>query len=458
MSQLLERLDKFIWGPVTLLFMAGVGIYFTFRTGFFQIFNIKDIFSQTIGSAFKKKNKSDKNSISPFAATATALAGTMGTGNIVGIATALVAGGAGAIFWMWVSSFFGMMTKYAEIVLAVHFRTKNQKGENVGGPMYYIENGLGKRWLAVLFAVFCIIASFGIGNMTQVNSIVLSMNSSLNTNNLIIGIIVALFAGIALIGGVKRIAGITSAIIPFLSIFYFVGSAVALIINADKLPQAFNQIITEAFDIKAVSGGVFGYAFLNSVRLGFSRGVFSNEAGLGSAPIAHAASAQTSPVKQGMWGIFEVFLDTVVVCTITALVIITSGMLDTTYDGAGLTLASYSQSLGSFASYFLMFSIVLFAFATIIGWAYYGEKSVEYLSGNKNMILLYRCVYIACIVIGSVMSLNTVWCISDIFNGLMAIPNLIAVTVLSPVVISLTKDYKKGLSKGKSMKKSPESK
>ncbi len=438
--QINKQINDIIWGPAVLILFVAVGAYFSIRTNFLQLTKIKLIWQNTLGSIFKSKNKT-LGGISPFAATATALAGTMGTGNIVGIATALALGGVGAIFWMWVSAFFGMMTKYAEIVLAVKYRQKNENGEYIGGPMYYIQNGLNQKIPAILFSIFCVLASYGIGNMTQINSISQSLNNTFNIPYIITGIVIAGVIFAVIIGGVKRIASFTTAIIPILSIFYLVGCAVALALNFEKIPDAFSMIISEAFNMQSLGGGIFGYVMVNAMKYGFSRGVFSNEAGLGSAPIIHAATQNKEPAKQGMWGIFEVFVDTIIVCTLTALVIITSGAMESGENGAALTTLAFESTLGSFAGIFISISITLFAFSTIISWSFYGEKSIEYLWKNKKAVLIYRLSFVLCVVIGAVLELKTVWEISDTLNGFMALSNMYAIILLSKTVIECTKSY-----------------
>lgn len=436
-----DKLNSVVWGPMMLILMISIGIYFTIRLKFFQVRKFKSVIKETIGNIFDKSEKS-KDGISPFKSATTALAGTIGTGNIVGVSTALVSGGVGAVFWMWVSSFFGMMTKYAEIVLALHYRQRNDKGEIVGGPMYYIEKGLGQKWLAILFSIFCAIAGFGIGNMTQINSMSESLNIAFGVDKLVVGIVVAVVVGLVIIGGVKRISNVTATIIPVFGILYIVGALVVIFVNIEQIPNAFLQIFKQAFNFQSVGGGVFGYGIMKSMQYGFSRGVFSNEAGLGSAPIAHSASNAKTEVHQGLWGIFEVFFDTIVMCTLTALVIITSGVLDSGLNGANLTTVAFSKVFGDSAFIILSVSISLFAFATLIGWCYYGEKSVEYLFKNsKSAVLIYRFIYIILIVVGAVMQLDLVWNISDTMNGFMAIPNLVALVCLSKKVITITKKY-----------------
>ncbi|WP_197068307.1 alanine/glycine:cation symporter family protein [Candidatus Soleaferrea massiliensis] len=438
-------LNDFIWGPFMLVLLVGTGVYLTFRTGFFQISKFGTVMKNTIGTLFsrKKKDKSDQN-LTPFQAVSTALAGTIGVGNIAGIATAIVMGGPGAIFWMWISAFFGMMTKYAEVVLSIKFRETNEKGQHIGGPMYYIEKGLHMKWLACIFAVLCTLASFGIGNMTQSNTIADAVQSNFQIPPYITGVVIAVIAGLVIIGGIKRIGKVTSAIVPFMAIFYLIGCIIVLVTNIGNIPSAFGMIFEGAFDFSALAGGVGGYVIMNAMRYGIARGVFSNEAGLGSAPIAHAASNTREPVKQGMWGVFEVFIDTIVTCTFTALVILTSGLWDGGKDGAALTTAAFTQHLGSFGGMIVTIAIIFFALSTILGWSYYGERSLGYLSKDNQVVLfIYRVIFIFFIVVGSTMKLDLVWNIADTLNGMMAIPNLVALIGLSGVVIKLTKDYRK---------------
>lgn len=462
--QWIEQANQFIngiiWGPVLLILLAGSGLYFSLRTGFFQVRRSGEICRCTLGSLFGKNKdktkKKDKNAITPFQAMTTALAGTLGTGNLVGVATAIVLGGPGAVFWMWISAFFGMMTKYAEVLLSIKYRKKGEDGNWRGGPMYYLRDGLGVKWLAGLFAVFCILASFGIGNMAQANSAVGALKSAFGLSPMLTGVIIAVIIAFIVIGGIKRIAQITEKFIPFMAIFYILGALVVLVINAGRLPEAFSLIFEGAFRLEAVGGGAAGYVMVNAFRYGFARGVFSNEAGLGSAPIAHAAADTDSPVRQGMWGIFEVFTDTIVMCTLTTLVILTSGIWDGGLDGIALTSEAFSQTLGDFATYFIGISTVFFAVSTIVSWSYYGERCVEYLFKRKQMILFYRIIFILLIVVGSNISLRAVWDISDTLNGLMAIPNLIGVIGLSGVVVSATKEYVRDRNKERAREKTGE--
>lgn len=438
-----SRLNGLVWGPAMIAFMMLAGLYFTVGTGFFQFSRFRLWISETLFAIFRDKtvrDKRDPHTISQFQALSTALAGTIGTGNIVGVATAIVAGGTGAIFWMWVSAFVGMMTKFAENVLGNYYRYKDKKGAWVGGPMVYIERGLHCRWLAVLFALFCTVASFGIGNMTQANSIAGALTSSFSVSPLSIGILVALLAGLVILGGVRRIASVTEKFVPFAALFYIAGGLAILVINRQRIPEALSSIFTGAFSLRAAGGGAGGYAMMHAIRFGVARGIFSNEAGLGSSVIVNSASNVKEPVRQGMWGIFEVFADTIVMCTITALVILSSGALSDGKDGAALSIAAFSEGLGEFGSLFVSLAITCFAFATILGWAYYGERAVEYLFGRKS-VFLYKLVYICMTCVGCVADLKLVWSISDTFNGLMAVPNLIAILLLSGKVFSLTKEY-----------------
>jgi len=441
-------LNDFVWGPVVISFMVGIGVYFTVFTKFFHIRHFGYILKSTIGNLKKASNKDEKN-ISPFQAVSTALAGTIGTGNIAGVATAIVSGGPGAIFWMWISAIFGMMTKYAEIVLAVKYRTVNEKGEYSGGPMHYIEKGIGVRWAAVLFASLCVLASFGIGNMAQSNSIAEAMYEAFDVPPYISGILVSVICGFVLLGGVKRISKIAEKIVPFMALFYMLGSAFFLILNASQIMPALFLIIKSAFNPQSTVGGIMGYTVKQAMHFGISRGVFTNEAGLGSAPIAHACSSNKDPVTQGMWGIFEVFFDTIIMCTVTTLVILTANggtLWQSGLDGTVLTTKAFSTCFGEYGTIFIAISIVFFAIASVLGWALYGEKSILYITkGRGSALVLYRSIFIAMLIVGATVNLQTVWSISDTLNGLMAIPNLIALLVLSPVVIKITNNYIKNL-------------
>lgn len=575
-----NAVNGFVWGIPMLVLLIGTGVYMTIRTKFFQVSHAKKVTDSTILAVFKKKSVTktkDKKAISQFQALTTALAATIGTGNIAGVATAIAIGGPGAVFWMWVSAFFGMMTNYSENVLGIYFRRKNKDGEWSGGPMYYLQDGLKEKKglsaiakpLAVLFAVFCILASFGIGNMTQVNSISGAMTTNFNIPTLVTGIVLAIIAALVIVGGIKRIGQVTEKLVPFMAIAYVVGALIIFFMNIDQIPYVFGSIFKDAFNFTAIGGGVGGYIVMRAITMGFKRGVFSNEAGLGSSVMVHSASDVKEPVKQGMWGIFEVFFDTIIVCTLTAFVLLSSSSnamtmdeafknitTDTTYfqisdtsdyDGEvnlidadynmvfspesdsngntfvqttgsgqklsiygkdyylpeiktqatgegdyiytnimsvkanpktdsdgnaildengnpeilslnfnkveGVSLVTYAFSLrfGNIAGQFLTIAILLFAFSTVLGWSYYGTKSVEFLFGTKATII-YKVVFVLFIVVGATMSLQLAWDISDTLNGLMAIPNLIGVLALSGTVIAITKNWVKRELKGEKLK------
>ena len=559
-------INGFVWGIPMLVLIIATGIYMTVRTGFFQITKIKHWANETFLAIFKKKSVTktkEKKAISQFQALSTALAATIGTGNIAGVATAIAVGGPGAVFWMWLSAFFGMMTNYSENVLGIFFRKKNTHGEWSGGAMYYIQEGLKDRKgfkhiakpLAVLFAIFCVLASFGIGNMTQVNSISSAMKSNFNIPNIVTGIALAIIAALVIIGGIKRIASVTEKIVPFMALFYIAGCLIIFFSNFSQIPYVFSSIFRNAFNFGAIAGGVGGYIIKRAVTMGFKRGVFSNEAGLGSSVMVHSASDVKEPVIQGMWGIFEVFFDTIIVCTLTAFVILSSpadsvtfdeamqnistdaqyfeihstsdgsvvnliddnvnalyelapddaaegtyteyaaktvygqdltvklrtadsasGESDFTYanvmeirgvqgknaDGSlmtdengnpvitsveisevnGVPLVTYAFSLrlGSFAGKVLAIAILLFAFSTVLGWSFYGTKALEYLFGTKATVV-YKVIFVLFVIVGCTMNLSLAWDIADTLNGLMAIPNLIGVLLLSATVIRITNNY-----------------
>ncbi|MBQ3160879.1 MAG: sodium:alanine symporter family protein [Oscillospiraceae bacterium] len=561
-----DAVNGFVWGVPMLVLIISTGIFMTIRTGFFQITKIKYWFGETLLAIFKKKSVTktkDKKAISQFQALATALAATIGTGNIAGVATALVIGGPGAVFWMWMSAFFGMMTNFSEKVLGIYFRKKNASGEWAGGPMYYIEEGLKDKKgikhiakpLAVLFSVFCVLASFGIGNMTQVNSISSAMKANFNIPALVTGIVLAVIAGLIIIGGIKRIASVTEKLVPFMALFYIIGCLIIFISNYKQIPYVFSSIFSNAFRFDAVAGGVGGYIIMRAATMGFKRGIFSNESGLGSSVIVHSSSDVKEPVIQGMWGIFEVFFDTLIVCTLTAFVILSSPANAKTFDEAmqnistetqyfeifsaekngvvklidnnyttvlkvadenaaegtyteytaktvygqdltvklinadqasdeddftfanimtiqgiqgknadgtlmtdengnpvitsvkinevnGVPIVTYAFSLrfGDVAGKILAVAILLFAFSTVLGWSFYGTKALEYLFGAKA-VTVYKIIFIPFIVIGCTLDLSLAWDIADTLNGLMAIPNLIGVLLLSPVVVRITCNY-----------------
>ncbi|MGI6704116.1 MAG: alanine/glycine:cation symporter family protein [Clostridia bacterium] len=437
--ELNSQLNSLVWGPYMLVLIVGTGVYLTTRTNFMSITKIGYVLKNTLLKMFEKTTVGE-GEITPFQAVATALAATIGIGNIAGVATAIALGGPGAVFWMWVSAIFGMATKYGEVVLAIKYREKTPDGRFVGGPMYYIRNGLNLKWLAAIFAFFGALAAFGIGNMTQANSVAAAMEATFGANKLVSGIVLAVATAAVVLGGLKRIAQVTERLVPFMAAFYIIGGIIILIINASSIPAAFGLIFSSAFTGTAAVGGFAGSTIMMATRYGVARGVFSNEAGLGSAPIAHAAATTDSAVKQGLWGIFEVFMDTIVVCSITALSIVVTGVWQTGETGAALTTAAFNEGLPGPGGIIVAVGVLLFAYSTILSWEYYGERCAEYLFGSKA-IMPYRVIWIPFILIGAIGGLVTIWDIADTLNGLMAIPNLIGLLGLSGVIIKLTKDY-----------------
>lgn len=432
-------INGIVWGPPILILIVGTGLYLTARTNFFAITKLGYVLKNTLFKMFSKEQHGE-GEVTAFQAVATALAATVGTGNIAGVATAIAAGGPGAVFWMWVAAVLGMTTKYAEVVLAVKFREKTEDGRFVGGPMYYIEKGLNQKWLAAIFALFGALAAFGIGNMTQSNSIAAAMNTTFNISPLVMGIIVAVAAGLVVIGGIKRIAQVTELLVPFMAAFYILGGLVVIILNIANLPAAIVTIVKSAFTGQAAIGGFAGATVMNAMRYGVARGVFTNEAGLGSAPIAHAAATTDHPARQGLWGVFEVWIDTLIIATITALCITLTGVWESGVSGANLTMSAFTTVLPSLGNYIVAIGLLLFAFSTILGWEYYGERCAEYLFGPK-INKFYRILWIPFIVIGAIGGLEFIWDLADTLNGLMAIPNLVGVLFLSPMVIKLTKEF-----------------
>lgn len=438
-----------------MILLIAAGIFLSIRTGLFQFRRFGYVIKNTIGKLFNKNmHHQDKGSVSPFQAVTTALAGTIGTGSIAGVATALVLGGPGSVFWMWISALFGMVTKYSEIVLALRFREKNESGAYIGGPMYYIKNGLGKKWLAALFAAFAMIACIGTGNATQSNSISGVLDLNFDVSPWITGLILTVIVGAVIIGGVKRIATVNEKLVPVMAVFFILSAIVALGLNVNKIPNAFSLIFKEAFNFKSAFGGVAGYGILSAMRYGVGRGVFSNEAGLGSAPIAHSASSTKDPVMQGLWGVFEVFITTIIICTMSAVVVLTSDIYlasltagaAPSVSGAALSSAAFNEAMPYVGGIGIAISTVFFALSTILGWAYYGEVSVGYLFKNhsKRAICIYRVIYVAFVFIGAVAEINTVWRIADCFNALMALPNLIALIGLCGLVVKITREHFSG--------------
>ena len=488
----LEQLEKinsavngFVWGKFGLFLLIAVGIIATVCTKVFQVSHIGLWFKNTLGSLFKKHvigHSKEKGSISPFQALCTALAATVGTGNIAGVAAAICVGGAGAVFWMWVAAFFGMMTNYAENVLGIYFRRKNSDGEWSGGAMYYLRDGLGAKKhckyigkvLAVLFCIFTMLASFGIGSMGQVNKIVTNVATAFDVRalssievfggislyNIILGAVIMLLVAIITLGGLKRIANVAEKVVPFMVVLFVAGSLIVIGVNYEHIIPAFKAIFVNAFKPEAFVGGTLGAAISMAVTQGFKRGVFSNEAGLGSSVMVHSNSNVKEPVKQGMWGIFEVFADTMVVCTMTALVVLTSGMFNAKtgeivegLNDATLVGGAFNSvfSWGDIGQKFIAIAMFLFAFTTVLGWSHYGSKAWEYLFSEKTTII-FRIIHVCTIIFGAVLTSSLAWDISDTFNGLMMIPNLIGVLVLIPLVVKITKNYVDRKVKGKDVK------
>ncbi len=434
-----------------LILLILAGAFLTFRTRFFQFRKFGYVMKNTVGGLFdKSQHEKDRKSVSPFQAVTTALAGTIGTGSIAGVATALTMGGPGAIFWMWISALFGMVTKYSEIVLSLKYRETTEFGALIGGPMYYMQNGLKKKWLAIVFAIFAMIACIGTGNATQSNAISEVAFKTLNVSPYITGAVLTVIVALVILGGVKRIASINEKLVPFMAVFFIIISIVALCFNIGNIPSAFGLILTEAFNFKSVAGGVAGFGIFSAMRYGVGRGVFTNEAGLGSAPIAHAASSEKDPVKQGLWGVFEVFITTIVICTMTALVVLSSDVYLSglsahkfAYSGAALSSEAFNEALPFVGNIGVALATAFFSLSTILGWAYYGEVCIGFVFSKKRefAILVYRIVYVVFTFIGAVASLDAVWLVADIFNVLMALPNLIALVALSKVVVEETKKH-----------------
>ena len=448
-----NALNAFAWGPVMLAFFIFTGVYLSVRTGFVQL-RLRIVFKSTLGALFKKREKGADGALTPFQAMTTALAGTVGTGNIAGVAGAMFTGGAGAVFWMWVSAFFGMCTKYAEIVLAVRYRVIDADGTRRGGAMYYIERGLGERWrwLAVCFAALGCAASFGIGNMAQSSEIAGAAHELWRVDSAVTGALLALTVGLIVIGGIKRIGTVTSYLVPAMSVFYLLAGLFIVIVRAGDVPAMLTRIVREAFSLRAAGGGILGCGIMRAMKQGFARGIFSNEAGLGSAPIAHAASSSDEPCEQAMWGIFEVFVDTIVICTITAFAMLLSGVLDApggagAYASGGAAAAAAFDAVipGGFGGRVIQFSLILFALSSIVCWCYYGESCLDYLSGGSGAVrTVYKVIFVLFCFLGATGSGALMWDISDTLNGLMAIPNLIALALLGGTAARLTREYFEG--------------
>ena len=466
--ELIVKVNSFLNGIVMgwpgMILLVGTGVYYTIRCGGIQFKWFGYIMKNTIGKIFEKK-EAGEGAVTPFQAVCTALAATVGTGNIAGVTGAIALGGPGAVFWMWISALFGMCTKFAEVTLAIHFRERNDKGDWVGGPMYYISKGLGKnwKWLGSLFALFGMLAAFGIGNMTQINSIVTSISGTINsftpinvnTANLIIGIIVAIFCAIVLIGGLKRIGQVTEKLVPFMAVIYILSALIIFFAHIGNIGNVLRSIFVGAFTPSAVVGGAAGVTISAAVKRGVGRGVFSNEAGLGSAPIAHAAADTDSAVRQGCFGVFEVFADTIVICTLTAFAVLMSGTPINFGQAAGadLTIAAFGTTFGRVGGIIISVGLTLFATSTILSWCLYGTRCAEFLFKTTKIIKPYQVIFCLIIVLGAVTELSLVWDIADTLNGLMALPNLVGLLALSPIVIKLTREYFNGVRLGESNRK-----
>ena len=465
-SDFVDKLNGIAWGPWMLLLLVGTGVYLSIRVGFIQFSKFGYVMKNTFGKLFSKQSAGD-GEVTPFQAMSTALAATVGTGNIAGVTGAIALGGPGAVFWMWISALFGMVTKYAEVVLSIRYRERNEKGDWVGGPMYYITKGLGKNWswLAVMFSLLGALAAFGIGNMTQVNTIAGSINTAIDAfggntaanafivfgqsvplSSVVIGVVIAIIVALVLFGGIKRIGSVAEKIVPVMAAIYIICGVSVIIANISAVGPIFAMIFKGAFSAEAALGGAFGITIMTTIQKGVGRGVFSNEAGLGSAPMAHAASSETDPVKQGMYGVFEVFMDTIVICSLTALTVMcgVAGGVPMTWGqsaGAEMVSAAFSLVFGSkIGPVIVAVSLSLFALTTILSWSLYGSRCCEYLLGT-NAVPAYQMIFVAVILIGATLKLDLVWNIADTLNGFMAIPNLIALLGLSGVVIGLTKDH-----------------
>lgn len=457
-TKIINQVDALVWGVPMLVLLIGTGIFMTICLKGLQFRKFVFIMKNTVGKLFQKKKDNKEGTLTPVQALTTALAGTVGTGNIAGVAGAIGLGGPGAIFWMWIAAIFGMCTKYAEIVLSVHFRESNTSGDFVGGPMYYIQNGLGKKWkwLAIIFCIFGSVAAIGTGNMTQINTIATSIGSvfqsfdpniseyNLRCIYLVVGVLGAILTILVLFGGMKRIGSVTEKLVPMMALLYIICALVVVFGHANMIGEVFKMIFEGAFDPKAIGGGLAGVGIMKAIQAGFGRGIFSNEAGLGTAPIAHAAADVEHPVEQGMYGVFEVFADTIVICTLTAFAILISGQADAFYGisaGTDLTILAFSTSIGmKAASMIIAVCIAMFAFSTLLSWSLYGSRCFEFMFGMVGG-KVYQAIYVIFVVVGATVKLGLVWTIADAANALMAIPNLIAVLLLSPMVAKLTKEY-----------------
>ncbi|CYV10144.1 sodium:alanine symporter family protein [Streptococcus suis] len=439
MLELFKAINNFVWGPPLLILLVGTGVYFTLRLGMFQVSKLPTAFRLIFSS-----DQSGQGDVSSFAALCTALAATVGTGNIVGVATAITTGGPGALFWMWVAAFFGMATKYAEGFLAIKYRTKDANGQAAGGPMHYITLGMGQKWkpLAVFFAVSgVLVALLGMGTFSQVNSIASSMSSSFGLAPQLVSIVTAISIALFIFGGIEKISDVSTKIVPFMAILYILASLIVLLVHWNELLPTLGLVLKSAFSPAAAVGGFVGATVKEAIQRGIARGVFSNESGLGSAPIAAAAAKSDNPVEQGLISMTGTFIDTIIICTLTGLTILVTGQWSVEgLEGAPLTQAAFATVFGNAGSIALTISLVLFAFTTILGWSYYGERCIEFLFGTKS-ILPYRLLFVAMVALGGFLKLDLIWTVADIVNGLMALPNLIALLALSPVIIKETRQY-----------------
>ena len=464
-AEFVTALDDFAWGPVMLVLLVGTGLYLSIRTGFLQFSQFGYAMRNTIGKIFSRQ-EAGKGEVTPFQAMTTALAGTVGTGNIAGVTGAIFIGGPGAVFWLWVSALVGMVTKYSEVVLAVRYRERNEHGDWVGGPMYYIKNGLGRNWvwLSYIFAFFGMVASFGIGNTTQVDSIATAIGTAVSAFGgdagstvfrIAIGVVVAAFAAAVIIGGIKRIGAVTEKLVPFMAVVYIIAAIIVIFGNISQIGVVLGAIFTGAFSPRAIAGGALGVGIMTTIQKGVARGVFSNEAGLGSAPIAHAATSETDPVMQGVYGIFEVFMDSIVICTLTALALLMgltgqfgiSGIDWGTKHGAEMVVSAFTGIFGGkIAAIIIAVGLSLFALSTILSWSLYGVRCCEFLfSGSRIAEIIYKVLFCIVLIIGSTLGLDVVWDLGDALNGLMALPNLVALLLLSNTVIGITKEHFKNV-------------
>lgn len=433
-----EMINRVVWGKYMIFFLLATGAWLTLRTGFLPLRHISLIYKKTLGSLRKQKNG---EGVTPFQAVSTALAGTLGVGSVVGVTTALTMGGPGALVWMCISAFLGMMTKYAEVVLAIHYRNSNRDGTFLGGPMTTLEKGCHMPFLAILFALFCVFASFGIGNVTPANTIAQTITTYWDVDPKILGILLAVMIGIIILGKGNAIMRFNEVMIPLISVIYIVACLYLIGCQIDALKDAVTLVFQDAFTWSAGTGGISGFAISKAMHFGISRGVFSNEAGMGSSPISHAAVANVNAVEQGFWGIFEVFFDTIIVCTITALVILTSGYFDSGLEGVALTVKCFESGFGSIGGMLFAISIVSFAVPSILGWYYYARECLHYLFRGNLILYIYQALFLGLLVAGSQLDLSFVWNVADTLNGLMAIPNLISLVILYRVVVRLTKEY-----------------